>query len=64
LSRAKIVINDLTKDVRFTLTQKWDRSPDALAVSIAFSIQQILLTLLLCCTVLQRRKLYLFYGWR
>jgi dipeptidyl aminopeptidase/acylaminoacyl peptidase len=31
--RAKIVIYDLKKDVRFTLTQKWDRSPDALAFS-------------------------------
>lgn len=33
-TRAKIVIYDLTKDVRYTLTQKWDRSPDALAVSV------------------------------
>lgn len=31
--RAKIVIYDLKKDVRFTLTQKWDRSPEELAVS-------------------------------
>jgi len=31
--RAKIVIYDLEKDVRYTLTQKWDRSPDALAFS-------------------------------
>ncbi|KAF8895353.1 Alpha/Beta hydrolase protein [Infundibulicybe gibba] len=31
--RAKIVIYDLRKDVRFTLTQKWDRSPDALTFS-------------------------------
>ncbi|KAE9387920.1 alpha/beta-hydrolase [Gymnopus androsaceus JB14] len=31
--RAKIVIYDLKKDVRFTLTQKWDRSPDSLAFS-------------------------------
>lgn len=29
--RSKIVIYDLVKDVRFTLTQDWDRSPDALA---------------------------------
>jgi hypothetical protein len=33
--RAKIVIYDVEKDVRFTLTQKWDRSPDGLAVSPA-----------------------------
>ncbi|KAJ3491680.1 hypothetical protein NLI96_g535 [Meripilus lineatus] len=31
--RAKIVIYDLNKDVRYTLTQQWDRSPDALAFS-------------------------------
>lgn len=31
--RAKIVIYDLEKDVRYTLTQKWDRSPDSLAFS-------------------------------
>ncbi|KAJ3574733.1 hypothetical protein NP233_g1569 [Leucocoprinus birnbaumii] len=29
--RAKIVIYDLHKDVRYTLTQHWDRSPDSLA---------------------------------
>ncbi|KAF8636022.1 hypothetical protein AX15_000182 [Amanita polypyramis BW_CC] len=31
--RAKIVIYDLESDVRYTLTQKWDRSPDSLAFS-------------------------------
>ncbi|KAG6918779.1 hypothetical protein DXG01_011970 [Tephrocybe rancida] len=31
--RAKIVIYDLEKDVRYTLTQGWDRSPDTLAFS-------------------------------
>ncbi|KAL0580657.1 Dipeptidyl-peptidase 5 [Marasmius crinis-equi] len=31
--RAKIVIYDLKKDVRFTLTQDWDRSPDELAIN-------------------------------
>ncbi|KAF9013539.1 alpha/beta-hydrolase [Cyathus striatus] len=31
--RAKIVIYDLQRHVRFTLTQNWDRSPDALAFS-------------------------------
>ncbi|KIK57262.1 hypothetical protein GYMLUDRAFT_173098 [Collybiopsis luxurians FD-317 M1] len=31
--RAKIVIYDLKKNVRFTLTQKWDRSPGSLAFS-------------------------------
>ncbi|KAF5372283.1 hypothetical protein D9757_009637 [Collybiopsis confluens] len=31
--RAKIVIYDLKKDIRFTLTQHWDRSPASLAVS-------------------------------
>lgn len=30
--RAKIVIYDLRTDVRYTLTQHWDRSPDSLAV--------------------------------
>ncbi|KIY71185.1 alpha/beta-hydrolase [Cylindrobasidium torrendii FP15055 ss-10] len=29
--RAKIVIYDLEKDIRYTLTQAWDRSPDTLA---------------------------------
>jgi len=33
LFRAKIVIYDLEKDVRFTLTQDWDRSPSELAFS-------------------------------
>ncbi|KAI0057861.1 alpha/beta-hydrolase [Artomyces pyxidatus] len=32
--RAKIVIYDLVKDVRYTLTQPWDRSPDSLAFSL------------------------------
>ncbi|KZT11901.1 alpha/beta-hydrolase [Laetiporus sulphureus 93-53] len=31
--RAKIVIYDLVKDIEYTLTQCWDRSPDALAFS-------------------------------
>ncbi|EGN98331.1 hypothetical protein SERLA73DRAFT_91651 [Serpula lacrymans var. lacrymans S7.3] len=31
--RAKVVIYDLTKNVRYTLTQNWDRSPDVLAFS-------------------------------
>ncbi|KAG6842004.1 hypothetical protein C0991_004495 [Blastosporella zonata] len=31
--RAKIVIYDLEKEVRYTLTQGWDRSPDSLAFS-------------------------------
>lgn len=31
--RGKIVIYDLEKDVRYTLTQKWDRSGGELAVS-------------------------------
>ncbi|KAJ3747143.1 Alpha/Beta hydrolase protein [Lentinula detonsa] len=31
--RAKIVIYDLKKNVRFTLTQKWDRSPGSLVFS-------------------------------
>ncbi|KDQ62499.1 hypothetical protein JAAARDRAFT_30397 [Jaapia argillacea MUCL 33604] len=33
--RAKIVIYDLIANIRFTLTQQWDRSPDALAFSPA-----------------------------
>ena len=33
-SSAKIVIYDLEKQVRFTITQSWDRSPGALAVII------------------------------
>ncbi|KAF8964345.1 Alpha/Beta hydrolase protein [Flammula alnicola] len=35
--RAKIVIYDLEKHVRFTITQSWDRSPDALAVCCLIS---------------------------
>ncbi|KAI0041991.1 alpha/beta-hydrolase [Auriscalpium vulgare] len=31
--RAKVVIYDLVKDVRYTLTQPWDRSPDSVAFS-------------------------------
>lgn len=31
--RAKVVIYDLSKEIRYTLTQEWDRSPDSLAVS-------------------------------
>ncbi|KAL0961326.1 hypothetical protein HGRIS_006284 [Hohenbuehelia grisea] len=31
--RSKIVIYDLKRDVRFTVTQDWDRSPDRLAFS-------------------------------
>ncbi|KAJ7485987.1 Alpha/Beta hydrolase protein [Mycena galericulata] len=31
--KANIVVYDLVKDVRFTLAQKWDRSPDSLAFS-------------------------------
>ena len=32
--RAKIVIYDLAKNVRYTLTQNWDRSADGLSVSV------------------------------
>lgn len=31
--RAKVVIYDFTKDVRYTLTQHWDRSPSAITFS-------------------------------
>ena len=31
--RFKVVLYDLSKSVRFTITDNWDRSPDALAVS-------------------------------
>ncbi|CCM03548.1 uncharacterized protein FIBRA_05684 [Fibroporia radiculosa] len=31
--RAKVVVYDLTTNVKYTLTQHWDRSPDALAFS-------------------------------
>ncbi|KAI0947292.1 hypothetical protein AcW1_007551 [Taiwanofungus camphoratus] len=31
--RAKIVVHDLAQDIQYTLTQHWDRSPDALAFS-------------------------------
>ncbi|TFL02507.1 alpha/beta-hydrolase [Pterulicium gracile] len=31
--RAKVVIYDLEKDVKYTLTQKWDRSPDGMTFS-------------------------------
>ena len=37
--RAKIVIYDLEKDVRYTLTQKWDRSPDSLAVRFSMMLE-------------------------
>jgi hypothetical protein len=32
LYRGKVIIYDLKKDVRYTLTQHWDRSVDELAV--------------------------------
>jgi hypothetical protein len=32
LYRGKVVIYDLKKDIRYTLTQPWDRSVDELAV--------------------------------
>lgn len=35
--RAKIVIYDLKKNIKYTLTQHWDRSPDSLAVCISAS---------------------------
>jgi hypothetical protein len=38
--RFGIVIYDLTKDVRFTVSRKWDRSPDAIAVSKVVSLQK------------------------
>ena len=41
LLRAKIVIYDLEKDVRYTLTQKWDRSPESLAVSVSNNIKRV-----------------------
>ena len=31
---ARVVIYDLEKNVRYTLTQPWDRSPDGLAVRL------------------------------
>jgi hypothetical protein len=36
--RAKIVIYDLKKDIRFTITQEWDRSPSYLAVRIVHDV--------------------------
>ena len=33
LYRAQIVIYDLTKHVKYTLTRHWDRSPDSLVVN-------------------------------
>ena len=34
ICRTKVVIYDLKKDVRYTLTQPWDRSVDELAVRL------------------------------
>ncbi|ETW81653.1 serine peptidase S9 [Heterobasidion irregulare TC 32-1] len=42
--RAKIVIYDLVKDVRFTITQSWDRSPDSIAFSTEAEADFIYLT--------------------
>lgn len=36
--RANIVVYDLVKGVRFTLIEKWDRSPDSLAVCALYII--------------------------
>jgi hypothetical protein len=38
LYRAKVVIYDLKKDIRYTLTQHWDRSVDELAVRLGIII--------------------------
>ena len=46
--RAKIVIYDLTKRVRFTITQAWDRSPGELAVR-SISIIRMTLEYSRCC---------------
>ena len=35
--RGKVVIYDLAKDIRYTLTQHWDRSAGELAVCCVFS---------------------------
>lgn len=40
--RGKIVIYDLKKDVRYTLTQKWDRSAAELAVGLCICFEQLL----------------------
>lgn len=38
MRRGKVVIYDLKKDIRYTLTQPWDRSVDELAVRLGIII--------------------------
>ena len=38
LHRGKVVIYDLKKDIRYTLTQPWDRSADELAVRLGITV--------------------------
>lgn len=63
LPSAKIVIYDLQKNVRFTITQAWDRSPDSLAISCFVTFCYTLLSYL-PFIVLQRRYLHLSHRWR
>jgi len=45
--RGKVVIFDLQKQVRYTLTQKWDRSVDSLVVSPFLVLFQAFLPLII-----------------
>jgi hypothetical protein len=50
VSSAKVVIYDLKKDVRFTITEDWDRSPDSIIVSpSSFNCPYFLHSYLLNC---------------
>ena len=62
--RFKVVLYDLSKNVRFTITDNWDRSPDALAVSSSMCYVPCKVWVLIMFVVLQRRQDALLHGGR
>lgn len=61
MNRAKVVIYDLEKNVRFTLTQDWDRSPDTITVCVLIHIVRLILSKAL--VVFVRRHRIVPYSW-
>lgn len=61
MNRAKVVVYDLEKNVRFTLTQDWDRSPDTITVCVLMRIVRLILAEVL--VVFVRRHRTVPYSW-
>lgn len=61
MNRAKVVIYDLEKNVRFTLTQDWDRSPDTITVCLLMCIGRLIFSKVL--VVFVRRHRTVPYSW-